>query len=212
MDVIAIDGPSGSGKSSVAQIVGEQLNFKYINSGAFYRAISVLCLENELELDEKIILDFIRDYTFVFDNGLIYVNNEDYTSKTRDEDVVVIVSKVSSFPLVRDEVNKMIRKHRDNANVILDGRDITTVVFPDATLKIYLDASVEIRAKRRHAQNTHLNYQDIYDNIERRDFLDSTRDIAPLTRADDAFYLDSSQLSIEEVVAIIIAKYEEVSK
>ncbi len=210
MNVIAIDGPTSSGKSTVAKLVAENLGFKYVNTGAIYRVATVAFLESKLEYDVEEICKLIKTNKIVFDDGKIYYNNHDFSLKVRDENIITTLTKMSAEPKIRDEINKIIRNHANVDNLVLDGRDIGSVVFPDATLKIFLDASVEVRAKRRHQENLHLDYQSIYDKLVDRDYLDSNRAIAPLKRTSDAFYLDATSKTIEEVVNLIVSLYNEV--
>jgi len=208
--VIAVDGPAGSGKSSVCRRVAADLGLQYIDSGAIYRAITWFFMDKYGDPDkvENPVLS-LRDVTFsqVFDSSgksRTFVNDKDVSLLIREESVAKNISIFSENSEVRDFVNAMLRSWASKESIIMDGRDIGTVVFPDADLKIYLDASVDVRTERRVKEYSDLgknvdeNY--IRNQIIQRDDKDKSRQLAPLVKAWDAVYIDTSQLSFEEVV------------
>ena len=208
--VVAVDGPAGSGKGTITSIVGEKLDLVTFDTGAMYRAISYFVIKNNINLDDKEeikkMLEEIK-INLEFENGLqvLYLNNEKLVTELRSKEVNAIVSQVSHIPEVRQAMVKLQRKLAEGKNVIMEGRDIGTNVFPNADVKIYLDASAEERAMRRLKQNlenniTNMSYEEILENIKLRDKNDKASDIAPLKKADDAIVIDSSNLSIDEVV------------
>jgi cytidylate kinase len=211
--VIAIDGPAGSGKSTTAQLVAQKLGFIYIDTGAMYRAITYLVIRNKaLGNNYKIIeLAANSDIDLRFENGVtnIRINGEDLTDKIRTLDVNKNVSDVSKI----EEVRKiLVRKQREigskTSSVVMEGRDIATVVFPDADVKIFLTATIDERAKRRakeYAVNgTEIPVTEIKDNLKNRDQIDSSREVSPLVKAEDAIVVDTSYVTIEEQVDIIL--------
>ncbi|MBP9043272.1 MAG: (d)CMP kinase [Spirochaetes bacterium] len=208
--VIAVDGPAGSGKSSVCKRVAADLGLQYIDSGAIYRAITWFFMDkygNPAKVENPVLS--LRDVTFsqVFDSSgksRTFVNDKDVSLLIREESVAKNISIFSENSEVRDFVNAMLRSWASKESIIMDGRDIGTVVFPDADLKIYLDASVDVRTERRVKEYSDLgknvdeNY--IRNQIIQRDDKDKSRQLAPLVKAWDAVYIDTSQLSFEEVV------------
>ena len=208
--VVAIDGPAGSGKGTITKIVAEKLNLIYIDSGATYRCVALACLKNNIKLDEKEkIIKLTKTLNINFDeNQKTYLNGEDVSKLIRSNEVTSIVSQISSIVEVREILVDLQRKMSNNKNVIMEGRDITTVVFPNADYKFYLDASVEERAKRRFLQNQELglvsNMDEIIENIKFRDYNDMHKPVGSLMRTDDQIYIDSTNMSIDEVVNTII--------
>lgn len=212
--IVAIDGPAGSGKGTITKLIGDKLNLVTFDTGAMYRAISYYMLQNNISLDdsEKIakMLDEI-DINLDFQTGkqVLYLNSQKLVNELRTKEVNEIVSQVSHIPEVRAAMVKLQRKLADGKNVIMEGRDIGTNVFPNADVKIYLDASAEERAHRRLKQNqenkiTNISYEEILENIKFRDNNDKNSDVAPLKKADDAIVVDSTNLSIKQVVNKII--------
>ena len=211
--VVAIDGPAGTGKGTVAKIVADILNLIYIDTGAMYRAVCVKALKNkiepeELEKIEKILKDISIKLIRENDTQKVLLDGEDVTEQIRTPKVDSYVAKFAAIKQVREKMTPLQRAMRSEGNIIMEGRDITTVVFPDAEVKIYLDATVEERAKRRYKQNIEkgidCTYEEVLKSIKERHILETTRKIAPLKKADDAVYLDTTKLSIEEVVQRII--------
>ncbi len=212
--VIAVDGPAGSGKSSVSKIVAGRLNLKYIDSGAIYRAITLFLLRKHgLIKSGSGYADDLKDIHIEqnFDstgNSTTFVNGENVSGKIRDEIITKNIGLVSDDPRIRSHVNELLREWSRDHSIIMDGRDIGTVVFPDADVKIYLDASVEIRAERRFNEYKEsgktIDLNDIKNQIIRRDIEDKSRPVGTLRMADDSIYLDTSSMSIESVIDKII--------
>jgi cytidylate kinase len=206
---IAIDGPAAAGKSTVAKIIAKRLSYIYIDTGAMYRALTYLALQQGIALDDEQSLISLLKNTYIelkpSEQGqLVFVNGEDVTNIIRSEEVTNAVSLVAKHPLVRKEMVTRQRALAKNGGVVMDGRDIGTHVLPDAEVKIFLKASVEERAKRRHAENIARGFpsdlETLKKEIARRDQIDSEREVAPLKKAEDAIEIDTTSLSIEEVV------------
>ena len=208
--VIAIDGPAGAGKGTIAKLVGEKLNLVKIDTGATYRCVALNMINKGVKLEDEPKIKEILDKINIEINtrGEIFLNKENVTDRIRQNDVNDLVSPVSAIPIVRKKLVDIQRKIAEGKNVIMEGRDIGTVVFPNANVKIYLDATAEERAKRRVLQNEEkgipTSYQEVLEKIKERDKRDSTREISPLKKADDAIYIDSTNLNIEQVVKEII--------
>lgn len=212
--VVAIDGPAGSGKGTVTKLVAEKRNLVSIDTGAMYRCVALYIYRNNIDLQDidriKGSLDEIDiEFKFIEKGSKIYLNGEDVSKEIRKEEISLLVSPASKIQCIRDKITIMERKIAQDKDVIMEGRDIGTVVFPNADVKIYLDATPEERAKRRYNQNVANgidggSYEEILNNIIERDYRDSHREIAPLKKAEDATYLDSTNLTIDEVVEKII--------
>jgi len=211
--IIAIDGPAGSGKSTTAQLVAQKLGFIYIDTGAMYRAITYLAIrEDAVGNNDKIVeLAANSDIELKFENGVtsISINGEDLTDKIRTLNVNKNVSDVSKIEEVRKLLVKKQRELGSKAtSVVMEGRDIATVVFPNADVKIFLTATIDERAKRRakeYAENgTEIPVTEIKDNLKNRDQIDSNRKVSPLIKAEDAIVVDTSYVTIEEQVNIIL--------
>lgn len=207
--IVAIDGPAGSGKGTITKLVGKKQNLINIDTGAMYRCVSLNMIKENIELNEtnkiKEILENINiEFKNINDEDRFFLNGEDVTKEIRNQEVNDIVSQVSHIPIVRESMVDLQRKMSVGKEVIMEGRDIATNVFPNADVKIYLDASAEERAKRRLKQNAEkgidIPYEEILKNIIFRDNNDKTSNVAPLKQAEDAIYLDSTNLTIEEVV------------
>lgn len=202
---IAIDGPAGSGKSTIAKLLSKRLKFEYIDTGALYRALTYIIAKEKFELtDIDNITAAIKRSKLYFHENKLYLNDRCIESEIRKNSISKKVSFVAAQPFIRDLLNSVIRKIADNSeNVILDGRDIGTVVLPDAELKVFLDASSAIRAKRRYLEllekNEDVTLEDIEKEIVRRDYLDSTREVAPLKKAEDAIVIETDDMNIEQV-------------
>lgn len=208
--VVAIDGPAGSGKGTITKLIGEKLGLVYIDTGATFRCVALNMIQENINIEEedriKELLEKIKIEMQA--DGKIFLNGEDVTERIRENDVNNLVSPISVLKIVRDKLLQIQRNIAKGNNVIMEGRDIGTVVFPNANVKIYLDASPEERAKRRMKQNQEkgieTSYEEVLKNIIDRDERDSNREIAPLKQADDAIYIDSSNMTIEEVTNKVI--------
>ena len=215
--IIAIDGPSGAGKSSVTKLVALELGFSCLDTGAMYRAITWKALEDGIDVnDAEALGELARSCTidFVHEEGdpspkRVLIDGIDVTSEIRTQRIDQNVSPVSAVPAVREAFVAQQQRIGHTGDYIVEGRDIGTVVFPDAEVKVFLTASAEERARRRVAQNAErgigsVDYEAVLADIIRRDEYDSSRDVSPLKPADDAFLLDSSPLTIEQVVQAIV--------
>jgi len=211
--IVAIDGPAGSGKSTSAKMVAKKLGYLYIDTGAMYRAITFLAIKNNILHDEKKIIELAKsskiELEFVNDETKVVVNGKDITNSIRTVEVNNHVSDISKIKQLRVVlVQKQREMGKEKNGVVMEGRDITTVVFPDADVKIFLTASINQRAERRakefSANGLEVPYDNIKENLERRDHIDSNRDASPLTIAPDAMIIDTSEITIEEQVNLIL--------
>lgn len=216
--IVAIDGPAGSGKGTITEIVSKKLGLVNIGSGSAYRCVALAVIENGIKLDEKEkIIKLLDEIEIEFESegqeDIVYLNGKKVTDRIRQKDVTAIVSQISAIKEVRFKLNDIFRKAAEGKEVIMEGRDIGTYVFPNADVKIYLDASVEVRAKRRYNQNKEkgieMPYEEILEAIKVRDENDKNKEIGALKLADDAVYIDSSDMSIEEEANAVI---EEIKK
>ena len=211
MKIIAIDGPSGSGKGTIAKAVAKKLDYTYIDTGAMYRCVSLMSLRKNLkETDEKEIVDLLKDADIKLTNeGKVYLNGEDVSDKIRTMEVTHRVSKISSIIALREVMRDKQREFAKENSIVMEGRDITTEVFPDADYKFYLDASVEERARRRQLQNEEKGIESTLEEvrkaIEERDYDDTHRPVGALTRTDEQIYIDSSDMTIDEVINKILS-------
>ncbi len=205
---LAIDGPAGSGKSTISSLIAKKLGWTHIDTGAMYRAVTLLAIELKIDLHDEASYRFLESAQIHYDFNRIYINDRDVTEAIRSESVTQNVSLVSSFPYVRKKLVELQQKAAVNGNIVMDGRDIGTVVLPKADLKIFLTANVEERAKRRYKENVKKGKQahisQVIEDIVIRDEKDSTRKESPLRKASDAVELDTTFLTIEEVVNKII--------
>lgn len=205
---IAIDGPSGAGKSTISKAVAKELGFIHIDTGALYRTIAFYLSDNQIDVNNeeaiKAALDDIKIQVCIED-GLqkIYLNNKEVCEELRQPNITKIASDVSKLPIVRAYLLEIQRELARENDCVMDGRDISTVVLPDATVKIFLTASPEVRAERRLKQQKEMgiieDYDKILDDIKKRDYNDSHREIAPLKQAPDAIKIDSSKVDFDEV-------------
>ncbi len=211
---IAIDGPSASGKSTVAKLLASKLNFLYVDTGAMYRAYTLAVLNASLDpKNEEESNSLINKIEISFnDENHITLNGKDVSKEIRENNVANNVSYIASYKNIRLFLVSLQQKIANNKNIVMDGRDVGTYVLKDAEVKIFLNADVEERAKRRFNENKEKNikssYEDCLENIKKRDYIDSHRDFCPLRKADDAILIDSTNLTIEEVVF----KMEEIIK
>ena len=210
---IAIDGPAAAGKSTVAKVVAKKLSYVYIDTGAMYRTITYAALEQKVDIEnEEKLMEVVKNVNIEFQQGentqLVFLNGQDVSEVIRTPDVTNRVSIVAKHRLVREEMVRRQQGLAEKGGVVMDGRDIGTHVLPDAEVKIFMLASVEERAERRHLENMNKgfdsNLEQLREDIARRDKLDSEREVSPLKKADDALELDTTSLSIEEVVQKIM--------
>lgn len=202
---IAIDGPAGSGKSTVAKKIAEKLNIIYIDTGAMYRAITLKLKD----IDKKYYQEACNDTNIEFINNKIFLDGKDVSSQIRSEEISKLTSDISKIDFVRKKLVSIQKEIADKNSVVMEGRDITTVVLPDADYKFYLSASPEIRAKRRTLQlkekGLNADYEEILRDIKKRDKNDIKRENSPLKVADDAIVIDSSNLTAEESIEKILS-------
>ena len=207
--VIAIDGPAGSGKGTLAKALAKKLNLVNIDTGATYRCVALKTLnegidisdtDKIIEVAEKIKIDLLED-------GTVLMDQEDVTKQIRSKEVTAIVSPISSIVKVREIMVDKQREIAKGKDVVMEGRDITTVVFPNTKYKFYLDASLESRAERRYKENQEkgikMSYQEVYDSIKARDYNDMHKEVGSLMRTDDQIYIDTTNLTVSEEVEII---------
>ena len=211
---VAIDGPAGAGKSTIAKLVAKEKGYIYVDTGAMYRGLVICFLNKGISPEEKDrVIEALEtaDVTIRYEDGKqqVYLNGENITARLREEAVGNMASKTSAIPEVRAKLLELQRNLARTSDVIMDGRDIGTCVLPDADVKIYLTASTHTRAKRRYDELCEkgivCDLKEIEKDIEERDHRDMTREIAPLKQAEDAILVDSSELTIEEVVTKIIS-------
>ncbi len=214
---IAIDGPSGVGKSTVAKEIAKKLDLVFINTGLMYRAIGYYCMNNDIDLDdEQKIAKSLKEINLnLLPNEKIELNNIDITSKLWSDQISLVASKVAKLPKVREFcVQKQQLIAKNNPGVVMEGRDIGSVVLKNAELKIFLEANNEIRTKRRveqlFAKGMNVNEQDVLNNIIERDKRDSERDVTPLIKVPEAIVIDTSYLTLEEVIQKIVELAREI--
>lgn len=211
---IAIDGPASSGKSTMAKLIAKELSMIYLDTGAMYRAVTLFFLNQGLEISQlENIEDYLKDCQIQFKNqagqARIYLNQEDVTDEIRSHAVNAYVSEVSAHPLVRQYLVKQQQAIANQEAIVMDGRDIGTVVLPDADFKFFLTASAEVRAQRRYQENldkglSDLDFDAIKESIIKRDYYDSHRQHSPLTKAQDAIEIDTSDLTINQTVEVML--------
>lgn len=206
--VVAIDGPAGTGKSTVAHRVAEELNLTFLNSGSFYRALTLAAIDAGVSLDDAdAVLELAKKQKLDYVDAHLILNGKDVDDQLHQDKVDANVSKVSSIVPLRHLVNDRMREIVKSLNIICEGRDMTTVVFPQAEYKFYLDASIEVQAQRRFDQGcSGLTLEEVKAAIIKRDEMDKNKAEGALKRADDAQYIDTSDLTIDDVCAIIVGK------
>ena len=223
--IVAIDGPSGAGKSTIAKIVAKTVGFSCLDTGAMFRSIAVLALEKGISLDDDAALGSLateNEIAFTFDDNEertqhVFIAGKEVTSTIRTAEIDKAVSPVSAAPSVRAALLEQQRRIGNAGNYVVEGRDIGTTVFPQAEVKIFLTASAEERARRRVSQNEargigSVDYEEVLADIIRRDQADSTRAVSPLRQAEDAYLLDSSDLTIDQVVEAICSRVKQAAQ
>lgn len=205
---IAVDGPSGAGKSTIAKAIAKKLCIDYIDTGAMYRAVGYKMLQEGISMDDlPAIAEMLKNTEIDFSGGNIYLDGENINDKIRTEEISRQASDCSALGIVRAKLTEQQQKMGEKKSVIMDGRDIGTVVFPDAEFKFYITATAEERASRRYkeliAKGEDVTYEKVLLDIKQRDHNDSTREINPLKKADDALELDTTEMGIEEVIDFI---------
>lgn len=212
--VIAIDGPAGAGKSTIAKKIADILGIEYIDTGAMYRAFTLKVLRSNIDINNKdMILSLLESTTIVFKNRHIYLDGTSVDEEIRDNAVSNNVSNVAKIKEVREKLVEMQQQLAKSNNVVMDGRDIGTVVLPDANYKFFVTASVEERAKRRYKElidngTNNITYEQILEEIKQRDEIDSNREVSPLRKSPDAHVIDSTNKTIDEVVQEVISIIE----
>ncbi len=204
--IIAIDGPAGTGKSTIAKIISEKLNITFLNSGGFYRALTIAILDAGIDYsNETETLEFCKKQSLEYTKESHFIlNGKDITNNLHDDRVAKNVAQVSAIVSLRHYVNDLMRKITKSLSIVCEGRDMTTVVFPDAEYKFYLDASADVRAKRRFDQGvSNMTLEEIKQSIIERDNIDKNKKEGALKIASDAFYIDTSNLTIDNVCEII---------
>ena len=218
--IIAIDGPAGSGKGTLAKALSEKLSLVNIDTGATYRCVALKTLRKNIKIDEEEkIIEVAKNINIdLLSDGTVLMDGEDVTKEIRSKEVTEIVSPISSIVKVREIMVEIQRKIAEGKDVVMEGRDITTVVFPNANYKFYLDASIESRAERRYKENLekgiNMTYEEVLDNIKKRDYNDMHKEVGSLMRTADQIYIDTTNLTVDEEVEIIekVINNEEINR
>ena len=202
---IAIDGPSGVGKSTISDRLAQILNMRHLDTGAMYRCVAYYLKQENTDIEnEQELLEALNQIHIRFNEDQVILNDMDVSKEIRTNDISMYASKTSALPAVRKKLVDLQQEIAKEKGYIVDGRDICTVVLPDAEVKLYLDASAKARADRRYkeyvSKNIEIDYQKVYDDIVQRDYQDSHREISPLKKADDAVVIDTSDLDIDQVL------------
>ncbi len=216
--VIAIDGPAGSGKSTAAKNLAKKLGITYLDTGAMYRAITFLALRSGVVNDTKAVIEIAQNVKLRlnFENGKtrVFADEEEVTEQIRSAEVNSMVSEVSTIPEVRAEMVKIQKSIGNQGSIVAEGRDVTTVVFPNAEIKIYLTASIDERARRRFKEfqekDANITIEEVKANLEKRDKIDSGRDVSPLRKAEDAIEFDNTGLTPEQDLEYLLNKVKAV--
>ena len=210
---IAIDGPSGVGKSSIAKNIAEKLNFVYINTGAMYRCYALALKNNNIDINNiNLVMQTLNQNKVELKEQKVFLNDNEVTDKLNNPEIAALASKIATFKLVREKCKKKKKKIAANINCVMEGRDITSIVLPNATLKIYLDADVKLRADRRWKQyNKSEPYEVVLQKIKNRDYQDTHRQFSPLIKVPDAFVINDKGSTIDEISDIIIKKFKEIT-
>ena len=207
---VAIDGPGGTGKSTIAKAVAERLGLEYIDTGAMYRSIALKSVRLSVPVDdEPKVIEMLADTVIDFNDNKVYLDGEDVSGQIRTNEISMAASTISKLGPVRAKVDEVSKRLAATKDVVMEGRDIGTAVIPDAEVKVFMTAAPEIRAKRRYDQlvaaGKPANLEEIKEDIEKRDYQDSHREINPLKQADDAVYMDTSDMSIDENIDAVCA-------
>ena len=216
--IVAVDGTAGSGKGTITKIIANKLNLISIDTGAMYRCVALdkNIQYTEIEKIKEVLKDINIELRKENEEQLVFLNGEDVTKKIRTPEVDSLVARFAAIKEVRDKITPIQRKMGENANIIMEGRDIGTVVFPNADVKVFLDCSVEERARRRYNQDLEkgieTTYEEVLESIKERHKLETERKIAPLVQATDAVYIDSTGMTIEEEADAVIKVIEEKRK
>ena len=219
--IVAVDGTAGSGKGTITKIIADKLNLISIDTGAMYRCVALECINKNIDYTEiEKIKEVLKDINIELkkENNLqvVILNGKDVTREIRTPEVDSVVAKFAAIKEVRDKITPLQRKMGQDANIIMEGRDIGTVVFPNADVKVFLDCSVEERARRRYNQDLEkgieTTYEEVLESIKERHKLETEREIAPLVQAPDAVYIDSTKMTIDEEAEAVIKIIEEKRK
>jgi cytidylate kinase len=208
--IITIDGPAGAGKSTIARLLAERLGFELLDTGAMYRSVAWSCLRKNVDMEQRDeIARVARGVTIRFEDQAVFVNGIDATKQIRDPDVTTIASIVAALPSVRERLVELQRMAAEDRNIVCEGRDQGTVVFPNADHKFFVTASLEARAKRRQAEmagrENHQSIKETLAQLKQRDDRDRNRDIAPLKPAADAIEIDTSDLTIDQALELVLS-------
>lgn len=224
--IIAIDGFSSCGKSTMAKTLARNIGYLYFDSGAMYRAVALYCIQNNLindgNIDKESLRQRIKDIHITFEvdrdtkNSITILNGKNVEHEIRSLEVSRLVSQIAALDFVREEMVNRQREMGKSKGIVMDGRDIGTTVFPDAELKVFVTASAEVRAQRRYdeltARGDKADFNEILENVMQRDYLDQTREVSPLKKASDALLLDNSNLTREEQMDWLIEKFKELTQ
>ena len=204
--IIAIDGPSGSGKGTIAKGLADKLNFVHLDSGAIYRCVTLEIINRKIDLkNEDVIVNLFDELEIELkEQGVVLLNGEDVSKRIRENDINAIVSDVAAIGKLRKRIEIFQKEISQNKNIIMEGRDIGTAVFPNADVKFYLDAEIGERARRRYKENIekeiYCTYEEVLESLKNRDYIDSHREVSPLRKPEDAITVDSTYLTIEQVI------------